>query len=334
MNRQQLGVVAIGRNEGDRLVRCLEALQTHLSSNVPIVYVDSGSTDGSVAEAQARGVHVVELDMSIPFTGARARNAGIEYLLTRLPAVTYIQFIDGDCEILPGWVDAAVAQLASSPELAVVFGRLKERFPQASPYNQLADIEWNVPIGEALQCGGISMMRTSALQEVDGFNGALICGEEPDLCIRLRQRGWKIRCIAVDMAFHDMDMTRFSQWWTRSVRGGWAIAQGADMYGNTPERYMVRQQLSGWVWGSLMPAAACVAAPTTQGISLFLLLAYPVLFFKLYRTRQNVGDSLRKSVTYAFFLTLSKIPQAIGQAKYWMNTWGDQPAQLIEYKGS
>lgn len=68
-----VAAVAIGRNEGARLVACLESMVGRVD---PIIYVDSGSTDNSVAEARARGAEVVELDMSIPFTAARARNAG------------------------------------------------------------------------------------------------------------------------------------------------------------------------------------------------------------------------------------------------------------------
>ena len=144
---EKLGVVAIGRNEGERLIRCLDSLKQHLPDTVPIIYVDSGSTDHSVAEAQARNVSVIELDMSIPFTGARARNAGLNHLMQQHPQTQYVQFIDGDCELLDQWVESAIASLRASPELAVVFGRLHERFPEASPYNQLADIEWDVPVG-------------------------------------------------------------------------------------------------------------------------------------------------------------------------------------------
>src|SRR5689334_4384058 len=73
-----IGVVAIGRNEGERLRVCLESA---LRASPDVVYVDSGSTDGSVAMAKQLGVHVVELDLTIPFTAARARNAGFEKLV-------------------------------------------------------------------------------------------------------------------------------------------------------------------------------------------------------------------------------------------------------------
>jgi GT2 family glycosyltransferase len=331
---ENLGVVAIGRNEGDRLIRCLDSLKKHLPNNVPIVYVDSGSTDGSLAAAKARGVSVIELDMSVPFTGARARNAGFEHLVQTHPQTQYVQFIDGDCELLPHWIETAVTALAESPALAIVFGRLQERFPEASPYNQVADMEWNVPVGEAQACGGISLMRVLPVKAVGGFNETMICGEEPELCIRLRQKGWKLRRLDADMAIHDIDMHRFSQWWKRSVRGGWAVAEGAAMYGATPEQYMRHQNVSGWIWGALLPLGAVGAAGLTHGITLtFLIAAYGLLLLKIYRYRRGQGEPAKKALLYAFFCTVSKVPQAIGQAKYWINRWRQQPATLIEYKG-
>ena len=330
----QIGVVAIGRNEGDRLIRCLDSLRQHLPSSVPLIYVDSGSTDNSVSEAKQRGVQVICLDMSIPFTGARARNAGFEYLMQHFPNTQYVQFIDGDCELLPDWMPAAVAKLNDSPEQAIVFGRLRERFPNASFYNQLADIEWDVPAGETDVCGGISLMRTEPLQTVGGFNDAMICGEEPELCIRLRQQGWKLSCIDVDMALHDMDMHRFGQWWKRSVRGGWAVAEGAAMYAHLPERYMYRENVSGWIWGLVLPFLALSLAFASHGVTLLLLMfAYALLLYKIYAYRQQMGEGARKSLVYAFFCTVSKIPQVIGQVKYWLNRLQRKPATLIEYKG-
>ena len=48
-----IGVVVIGRNEGERLKRCLNSIQSQHSG--PVVYVDSGSTDGSADYARSVG---------------------------------------------------------------------------------------------------------------------------------------------------------------------------------------------------------------------------------------------------------------------------------------
>lgn len=327
-----IGVVTIGRNEGDRLIRCLNSLLQQLPADVPIVYVDSGSTDGSVAAATALGVQVISLDMTVPFTMARGRNTGFRHLIETFPQLEYVQFIDGDCELIEGWIGQALPVLQHHPQVAIVCGRRRERFPDASPYNRLADMEWNTPVGEADACGGDALARIAAIRQVKGYTESLICGEEPEMCIRLRQRGWTIQRIDADMTLHDAAMTRFAQWWTRSIRGGWAVAEGAAMHGAPPERYMVRQQISGVLWGLLIPAAAIGFAIPTHGLSLCLLLGYPLLIWRIDRARRQRGDAPAAARLYAFFCALSKFPQLLGQLKYWLNRWQGKRATLIEYK--
>jgi glycosyltransferase involved in cell wall biosynthesis len=307
-------------------------LINQLPQNVPIVYVDSGSTDDSVNRAKSLGVRVIELDISIPFTMARGRNTGLNYLIEHFPTLEYVQFIDGDCELLTGWIEQAIATLDEDEKLAIVCGRRRERFPDSSPYNRLADMEWNTPIGETPACGGDALMRVCAIREVNGYNDCLICGEEPEMCIRLRQRGWKIRRLEADMTLHDAAMLKFGQWWKRSIRGGWAVAEGAAMHGAPPERYMIRDNLSGWLWGLLMPLMAIGFAWLTSGLSFLLLLGYPVLMWRIYRYRRSRGDIPSHAWLYAFFCVLSKPAQALGQFKYWLTRAQGKQATLIEYK--
>lgn len=329
---QQIGVVTIGRNEGERLIRCLTSLQKNVPVGSPIIYVDSGSTDGSVAKAQDMGINVVELDMSVPFTMARGRNTGFQSLVNNFPELTYVQFVDGDCELLPNWVDEAVQALNQEANLAIVCGRRRERFPEASPYNRLADMEWNTPVGEAKACGGDMLARVEAIKAVGGYNPKMICGEEPEMCIRLRQAGWKIRRIDADMTLHDAAMTRFAEWWKRSIRGGWAVAEGKAMYGEPPEEYMLKEDKSGWLWGMIIPLVALTLAWPTHGFSLLLLLGFLVLGWRIYKYRKGQGDLPGDARVYAFFCTISKIPQVLGQSRYWLNRWRNKPATLIEYK--
>src|SRR6476660_6372785 len=100
------GVVVIGRNEGDRLAACLESLRI---LDLPLVYVDSGSVDGSAALARstAHVTAVVELDPARPFSAARARNEGFAALRAARPAIEFVQFLDGDCTLADGWVEVA-----------------------------------------------------------------------------------------------------------------------------------------------------------------------------------------------------------------------------------
>ncbi|MCG9884012.1 MAG: glycosyltransferase [Cyanobacteria bacterium] len=327
-----IGVVIIGRNEGERLIRCLKSAIAQIPAGSPLVYVDSGSTDGSAAAARDLGVRVIDLDLSVPFTMPRGRNAGFEYLTEQFPQVEYVQFIDGDCELLPGWIDRAFEAIQQEGRIAIVCGRRREKFPEASVYNRLAEMEWNTPVGEAKYCGGDILARVAALREVGAYDPTMICGEEPEMCIRLRSRGWRIRRIDADMTLHDAAMLRFGQWWTRSVRGGWAVAEGFDRYGASDERYMVQEHKSGWIWGAIVPLVAIALAWPSRGLSFVLLLGYGYLGWRIYQYRRRFGDGAADARLYAIYCTISKFPQLIGQIKYWLTRWRGRTATLIEYK--
>ena len=308
-----IGVVVIGRNEGERLRVCLESV---VGRGHSVVYVDSGSIDGSVALARALGAAVVELDPSAPFTAARGRNTGADYLERSCPDLVFLQFVDGDCELSAGWVERAVRELESRPNAAVVCGRLHERYPDRSVYNRLADLEWDTPTGEVLACGGIAMMRSAAFRAAGGFDPTLIAGEEPELCLRLRRQHWTVVRIDADMALHDMAMTRFSQWWRRCVRAGHGYAQGAARHGRSSDRHFVRQVRSIWFWGLGLPVAAVGLAWPTWGVSLLLMAGYPLLFDRIRRASRRRGLEPSLAALYAGSCVLAKFPQVFGAIRY------------------
>jgi len=328
VTKASLALVAIGRNEGLRLHACLKsALQSGLVDLV--VYVDSGSTDGSVAMAQGMGCTVHALDMSRPFTAARARNEGFGLALQTLPDVRYVHFIDGDCELVSGWLPAALAFAEAHPQVAAVCGRRRERFPENSIYNQLCDIEWNTAVGEAKACGGDVLMRVEALQTVGGYRSGLIAGEEPELCVRLRAKGWRIWRLDQEMTMHDAAMLHFGQWWNRSKRAGFAFAHGAALHGAKPEQHWVREARSAWFWGLCLPCAMLCAGLLTKGWGMALFLVYPVQVLRIYhrnRSKQPVPG------WHAFFLVLGKFPEAQGALRSLWQRVSGADAKLIEYK--
>jgi glycosyltransferase involved in cell wall biosynthesis len=299
-----IGLVAIGRNEGERLKRCLESARTQVAH---LVYVDSGSTDGSVNLARALGADVVELDMSIPFTAARARNEGFQRLRARVPELEFVQFVDGDCELDPAWIRRAIAHLGQHPEAAVVCGRRKEKNPEASVYNRLCDIEWDTPIGETQACGGDALIRVAAFEQVHGYANDIIAGEEPDMCYRMRQEGWSIWRIDAPMTLHDAAMTRFEQWWTRNKRSGHASAEAWHRRGSLREPEALREIVSNVAW----------SLPSSWPL-------WPVLWVRLYRRHSDPA--------YATFTVLGKLPHAQGQVKYWLDRLRGTGGHIIEYK--
>lgn len=317
--------VVIGRNEGARLRRCLETLAPQVGR---IVYVDSGSTDGSVALAREFGCRVVELDMTRPFTAARGRNAGFDALREDgLPDL--VQFVDGDCAVVAGWIAAGQAELEARPALGMVTGCRSEVARGASVYNALCDVEWRRPAGEIAACGGDMLIRSAAWEGVGGMNEAVIAAEDDELCVRLRKAGWTLWRLPVEMTRHDAAMTRFGQWWRRAVRTGHGFAQVGFLH---PD-YFRRERLRAWIWGLALPLLALFALLTAPwGVAVILLL-YVISWARTARglvTRE--GLSGREAVHHAVFLTLSKIPNAIGMLRFHARRLTGRAMRIIEYK--
>ena len=318
----------IGRNEGERLRKCLASIA---GAADPVVYVDSGSTDRSADLARAMGTKVVALDMRMPFTAARARNAGFTRMqeLASQREIEYVQFVDGDCEIAEGWLPTAARFLKDHAQVAAVCGRRREKFPRQSVYNLLCDFEWDTPVGRTGACGGDAMMRVRAFEEVGGFCGDLIAGEEPDLCIRLRAAGWQIWRLDSEMTLHDAAILRFSQWWRRSMRFGHALAEGVQRHGSPPERHWIRESRSAWFWGLVLPLCAVACLVLAGLVGLIVLAGYPL---QVARLAARGSRSTRENWLQAFFLVLGKFPEMLGQAAFFWRRLVGIRSGLVEYK--
>jgi GT2 family glycosyltransferase len=327
-----VGVVAIGRNEGERLRLCLESVVQDTTVR-GVVYVDSDSTDGSVALAQSLGVEVVHLDLTQKFTAARARNAGYRRLLQLHPDLRYVQFVDGDCEVMAGWLQRALAEITQDSALAVVCGRRKERHPEYSVYNKLCDLEWDTPVGEAVACGGDALMKVEALERVNGYREDLIAGEEPEMCYRMRQLGYRIVRLDLEMTLHDANISKPSQWYQRTKRAGHAFAESAALHGREPERMGVKKTVSTLFWGAGVPTAvgatALAAGPVVAALT--GAAAYGYLFKKSYdqaRRRRGHEDALLQAASWV----AAKVPEAHGALKYAVTRALGRPTRLMEYK--
>jgi GT2 family glycosyltransferase len=308
--------VIIGRNEGARLVACLASVAPHVRR---MIYVDSGSTDGSVAAAQAAGAKVVPLDMAQPFTAARARNAGMAVL----DAPEFVLLLDGDCTLQPGFVGAALAAFDQHPMAVVVCGRRRERYPWASVYNAMCDAEWDTPVGLAKACGGDALMRLAAVRAVGGFRDGLIAGEEPELCVRLRAAHGEIWRIAAEMTLHDAAIKDFGQWWRRTVRAGHAFAEGAHLHGAPPERHWVRETRRAWVWGVILPAIILLGMVFLSFGVVMLAMVYPMQVLRLARNRP---------LPQARLMVLGKFAEGWGALQFTARRLIGRRRGLIEYK--
>ena len=313
-----IGIVIEGFNEGERLRRCLASL---LSSEGPMVYVDSGSTDGSLELAQAAGCAIVKLDVSrVPFNCARARNAGFVRLMDADPAIEFVQFVDADCEIAAGWRQRAAEALRADPGLAVICGRLREKNREASIYSRLCDMEWDGPPGEVETCGGISMVRAGAFAEAGCFDVNLGAGEEIELCTRLRARGYKVVRTRDEMGLHDANMTQFRQWWNRAAKYGYAYVKAVAT--GRGDSHKLRHTTRAILWGGAMPVAA--AAGVVIGmwersallVPVSVALLHVLLSIRVFRARRRRCDTVADAWLYSLFCVASKWPHFAGVLRF------------------
>ncbi len=330
--KPSVGVVVIGRNEGDRLGRCLDAIG---AGGVPALYVDSASTDGSVELARDRLTRVHELDDRRPLSAARARNEGFEALTRELPALEIVQFVDGDCVLNPEWLGVAAQTMADDPSIYALAGVLREDDPNRSVYNRLCDMEWAVPPGEAEHCGGIFACRAPAFREAGGFDPSLVAGEEPDLCRRLKSLGGRVVRIDAPMATHDAAMTSFAQWWPRAVRSGYgaaAVAARSNWRNPTPRRTI----LSALFWAVAVPTVAAAGAvsavwiPWSLGLTGLAILAVLGILLRIAWRKARTGVPVKHAILYAAFCVLAKPAQTIGLLR-WVRKDLRRPASNVEH---
>ncbi|HET6942079.1 MAG TPA: glycosyltransferase [Sphingomicrobium sp.] len=313
-----IGFVVIGRNEGERLARCLASIAP-VSNRV--VYSDSGSTDGSLALAKSMGAHAVAADGS-PMTAARGRNTGFEALRKQFPECDLVHFIDGDCVIEHDWVEKAARFLDEHPRAAVACGQRFEAHPDASFYNRIIDDEWNTPVGRALACGGDALMRVGAFEQAGGFRSGLIAGEEPDLCARLREAGWEIWRLDARMTKHDAAIQSLSQWMGRAARSGYGYAQVWGAARNSSDRPYRREMASAFAWVAAIPIGIILLALVfREPLLLFAIPAVYILQIARIAARKGIGSAY--SWKYAALMMFAKLGEAKGILKYFLTSKGD-----------
>ncbi len=325
------GCVVIGRNEGARLSAALASV---IAAGLPVVYVDSGSHDDSVAIARSCGVAIVRLDPARPFTAARARNEGLDALVDDHPDCAFVMFLDGDCQLDNGFVAVAHATFMASPDCAIIVGHLEEAQAASSVYARLNAMEWSSATGiitDFGNLGGIMLARIADIAMVGGFNAAMIAGEDSELGVRLALAGRHVMKIDAPMATHRADIVRFSQWWRRSVRAGQALTHRYRLHGTSRLQDCRRAFWSTLIWGGVVPVSAFLFAPLTSGLSLLLLAAYGALMLRMTYHYRRTGASTGGAARAALFGILGKFANFIGLVRFFIHQARGTTA-LVEYK--
>ncbi|MCR6652574.1 MAG: hypothetical protein NVV73_14265 [Cellvibrionaceae bacterium] len=221
-------------------------------------------------------------------------------------------------------------------KIAAVCGRRRERYPTSSIYNEMCDIEWNTPVGEAAACGGDALYRVEVFQLVGGFDDSFIAGEEPELCFRIREKGYSIRRIDAEMTLHDAAMTRAGQWWKRNERSGHAFLLNYLKHGHkNVERFQYQQIRSILIWAGIYAALFTATLLMRSLLPLFLLaLLVASQAAKMTLALPRIKAQYGKAATfrYSVFVMLGKIPQALGIFRAYRTAKSGREHRLVEYK--
>jgi cellulose synthase/poly-beta-1,6-N-acetylglucosamine synthase-like glycosyltransferase len=327
-----ISVVVIGRNEGQRLARCLESVRRMPGlRNTELIYVDSNSKDGSPELAACYGARVIVLDAPRT-TAALGRNAG-----WRAANGEFILFLDGDTILHPNFANAALAPMLQDPSVVAVWGHRREIHPEASIYNRILDLDWVYAPGIAEFCGGDVLMRRRAIEEAGGYDAELIAGEEPELCRRMRARGYRILHIDHPMTGHDLQITRWSQYWKHAARAGHAFAEISARFRNSEDRFWHAERKRNLVRGTFWMASLAIAL-ILSAVAFTVLPFLIWLALLLIMSLRSAWKSRWKSrhvptlLLYGVHSHLQQIPICVGQIRYTLDQRRGNRRALIEYK--
>jgi len=330
MNHQPLiSIIVIGRNEGERLTRCLKSIhQIHQGVfQTELIYVDSASTDQSVLVAHQQGAKVVNINPQRP-CAAVGRNAGLA-----IANGDYVLFLDGDTVLHPDFLNIALKAI-EQPHVAIVWGHRREMNPNQSIYVKAMDLDWIYKAGISEFCGGDALMKTKELREVGGFNETLIAGEEPELCRRLRQHGLLILHIDAPMTLHDLAIHKFTAYWKRAFRAGHAYAEISNRFKDTDDPLWLTDARKNLVRGTLYLVAliTLLFSPVIPYLLTVILSCSFFIFIRTYRQSRWKSDSASTLCLYAFHSHFQHIPILFGQISfYWLQQRGIKQ-QLVNYK--
>lgn len=328
----QLSVVIVGRNEGERLVRCIRSVQAipFPKEEIEIIYVDSGSTDNSPEQAKALGVEVlvVQPERPVPTFG---RNAG--WRAARAP---FILFLDGDTFLQPDFVKVALPIFAD-PKIAAVWGHRRELYPNVSWYHRVLDLEWVYPPGVSEFFGGDALVRRQVLEEIDGYNTEITGGEEPEMCQRIRSQGYTILHIDCPMTLHDLAMTRWSQYWQRAIRTGHNFAEISTRFRQTAIPLWHKESRHNLLKAAALTGFVIAGIVLTLWLKCLLPLLFALFLLLLLCLRTSWRARWKSNDMYTLFLygfhsQFQHIPIAVGQLLYYYRHWRKKRFDVIAYK--
>lgn len=185
-----VSVIIIARNEASRIGACIASVLTATERRFPdaqVVVVDSNSQDATATIAATYPVQVFR------YRAARTTAAAGRWIGFRQVDARYALFLDGDCELVKGWLEIAVDTMEATPTAGVICGARQD----AHVTTRGVELQ-NV----GCRLGGVALYRSTALAQAGSFNPHVIAGEEQELAARIHQCGFSALTTTELMSVH------------------------------------------------------------------------------------------------------------------------------------
>jgi GT2 family glycosyltransferase len=213
-----LAIIIVSTNEAHWLEPCLSTVFARAGgAALDVVVVDNGSTDGTRALVESWFPQARVVD-SVNHGFAHANNRGAMTCTAR-----YVLFLNPDTEIVDGTFGELVGAMDARPDVGLAGVRQltadgtlwptiryfpgpvrslcqalgSERWPVRGPWAGERELDLSIYDGE-VDCdwtsGSFMFARREALLSAGLLDERFfIYSEEPDLCLRMRRSGWRIR---------------------------------------------------------------------------------------------------------------------------------------------
>ena len=215
-----VSVVIPNWNGAHHLPTCLDSLRRQTATDIQVIVVDNGSTDGSLELLQRRypEVEVLPLEKNEGF--ARACNAGMQ-----AASGAFVILLNNDTEVDPRWVQEVLAAFDRHPEAGMVASKMllfdrRDTFHTAGDFYRVDGGPGNRGVWQRDEgqyddeeyvfgaCGGSAAYRRAMLERVGLLDEAFYYScEDVDLAWRAQLAGW--RCIYAPRAvvYHKLSAT-------------------------------------------------------------------------------------------------------------------------------
>lgn len=199
-SRPEISVIIVTYHSADVIGPCLDSVAEAGVLSREVFVVDNASADGTAEIVRARQPAVRLIANAENRGFAAANNQAIPLCRGR-----YLFFLNPDAELSGGCLETAVRYMDENPRIGLAGtkvvnpdGSMQETISLRYPGEKhAADELKGLPGGIACVLGASMIARAELVREIGGFDeDYFLYGEDQELCLQVRRRGYEIGYIA------------------------------------------------------------------------------------------------------------------------------------------